>query len=1267
MEKAYKFLLLAVLMALGATGVKAETISLEEVPFCTWDGWGADARSTGTADCAWVIGESTGLPYGDSSVKNYADLSNYTKLVVVVSEGTPRFLLNRDMDEGQFNSDESQSHLIEYPKNGTWVDRYFSSAAGENEGETVYTVDLKAIAKDKGFAHLHAIKGANWSNVTVVSMEVERQAKAPVGWTSIINNGNIESDDLSSFCVALDAVNVSGTQDATAEDGAGVNGSRAITVETLAGATEDWATQFFVKLNELIPEGTQWRFTMDVKADLDATVGSGSHEAPRAWFAGGIIPEFSVSDQWSTVTAEGTIGADMTKLQSIAFDLNRDRDHVNKFYFDNINFEVFKLGTVAEFSNDVVMIDFGFDTNIPELVKACGRPRLMFPMDCASVKVNGEPVQLYSVEGFADGRFYVFLENAASESDEVEVTFVNPADPAYRVIYASGAMTGQDVKDFTGIATLNAEIEDNDGYPYDYLTPVVIAADPEDGSFNLPNSLKDFKLTFDKEVDCAALVATINGEPLTVTPATDFATDITLTANVNGDLATDAYTIHVTKIYGKLRLADEVFGDTTYTINIGKVEYDPEDQPKEMLDPAYFANCSSNGIPEGFIVNFNGEERNFMSSYGSGPRMFDFPSGGDFTKGLYFREGFVEYGTMDGYALTLEAGKKYYIRFNSAMWKDNGSSMRFRILNPENEAVLTQMISNTPNVNGNTSAAVSGSTFTEIKFFPEADGNYTLRWESANSETADPGYMEILLANVAVKYSPNQVGLEYVELLNTALQNAKSTRDANADERYAGEAFTALVDAIEKYEAEKDGYTAPSQFETAAQTLDEAAQAMKDHRQLCDGYDEIIKKAIDVVRQNKENKFAGTNLYTEISEAVDKYHGTSEWKDVADHEADPEAAENWQLFYSYDVLTDDAALKEAIAELTDISNTAALLFTEGKSTPGGSDNGKGTGVAVLIERLRLGAEALKSLDEEDNPVVEKANNALTDNDKLAEDIKYALKLNVYGKLKEPDNTLFEGVVDETTLETVTPKYDMTAFVKNPNIYKQEPNMNFTDESVPGWVVPEGFNRPGLSVGWGQPYNMEGIAEDCMFQTWGGSYRVEQTITDLPAGVYTISYGFTERNSEAEALEGSFMYAKTSEHEEWEDGATLDIVSIGQAFPFAEQNKYLIEGIKVVDGKLTIGVNAGSASHTFFNDIRVYMTGAAEGFDYAAAYAELLNAPKEGDVNGDGQVGIGDIICITNYMADEPNGITLEQADVNGDGEVGIGDIISITNIMAGGE
>ena len=58
---------------------------------------------------------------------------------------------------------------------------------------------------------------------------------------------------------------------------------------------------------------------------------------------------------------------------------------------------------------------------------------------------------------------------------------------------------------------------------------------------------------------------------------------------------------------------------------------------------------------------------------------------------------------------------------------------------------------------------------------------------------------------------------------------------------------------------------------------------------------------------------------------------------------------------------------------------------------------------------------------------------------------------------------------------------------------------------------------------------------------------------------------------------------------------------------------------------------------------------------------------EGDVNLDKQVGIGDIVAITNVMAGTDADVNIKDlADVNGDGTVGIGDIVAITNIMAGG-
>ena len=156
---------------------KADQADLSDVPFQMWDGW-VDANPTGTADCAYTIG-TTGAgsnAYGDPGVNNYADLSGYAKLIIVTTEGTPRMLFNRDVDNGQCSDNEAESHLIDNTNAGcmTWAAKYFSSKAGANEGETIWTVDLAQMVKDKGYAHLHAIKN-NWGapDLIITSMKVE--------------------------------------------------------------------------------------------------------------------------------------------------------------------------------------------------------------------------------------------------------------------------------------------------------------------------------------------------------------------------------------------------------------------------------------------------------------------------------------------------------------------------------------------------------------------------------------------------------------------------------------------------------------------------------------------------------------------------------------------------------------------------------------------------------------------------------------------------------------------------------------------------------------------------------------------------------------------------------------------------------------------------------------------------------------------------------------------------------------------------------------
>ena len=144
--------------------------------FFQWTDW-TDAEPTASAYCEYKIDEASGQPYGDPSVNNYADLSEYATLEVTATAGSPRFLFNRDVAEGQWSETEADSHLIDNTKGG-WSAKYFTSQ-DNGDGSTTYVVDIAAIVADKGFAHLMAIKGANWADVTVTEMKLGYVGEQP--------------------------------------------------------------------------------------------------------------------------------------------------------------------------------------------------------------------------------------------------------------------------------------------------------------------------------------------------------------------------------------------------------------------------------------------------------------------------------------------------------------------------------------------------------------------------------------------------------------------------------------------------------------------------------------------------------------------------------------------------------------------------------------------------------------------------------------------------------------------------------------------------------------------------------------------------------------------------------------------------------------------------------------------------------------------------------------------------------------------------------
>lgn len=874
------------------------------------------------------------------------------------------------------------------------------------------------------------------------------------------------------------------------------------------------------------------------------------------------------------------------------------------YYIDNVLVEEAEIAGV-KFRDDVIQVDFGYETNIKDLVKAnTAEGRVILPNDCVTLSINGEVVEILSVELLDDGYLYIFCGDVypTSEEDKVVVSFRNP-EGANQIQYKGNkhprVLSGDVVVRAFANEAGRYDAEIPDVYSYAYETPKLVKAVPENGAFNLPNNISEFALTFNKTADCSLIEATLTGdngssEKLVATPAEGLSKEVVFKRAAEGDLPTGEYTLYVTKIFPERMLGEDIYGEQTITMYVGQVEADPNDTARVVYKDN-FKEKGANYIPEGWEICNDGNIA-ATGNAGSGPRIFKFTGGGDFEFAMYVRtggnangeaedQGYAQYGQTDEYLITLEEGDKYQLSFNAAAWKGT-PWVKCYIIAPSGEIAMQSINACLPNLNGSTGASTMNSTKVSMEFKAPETGNYKIKWVPCAKEDGSSGsWLEIMLGNVRLDYVPASPASRYDGMLKNAVEAAKTCRDTNSGERYLGEAWTALDELIKKYDGQR--FTAPSAYETAVAELEAAVNTLNKHVSLINTYDGLIagdNSAQALVDKYAESKFNGTEYYLSLVEVNNKYTGR--------------------------LLTDDAELEAAIAELTKAINLCKNMFTVANVNDKGIGSQTGTsGVAALTERIRTGIAVAKKLGvAEDDAVIVEAEKALIDDDGVAEAVKKLVKKELYGKLKEPGNGLFDTKVDEITLEEYTDSFDMTVFVKNPNLYlindnKIDGNHRVTDGddvSVPGWKISvgEGYEVT-LSTGWGWTLSAENPFVDGMIQNWARSFRAEQTITDLPAGIYTIMGGFGERESSAEA-EDSYFFIKTSADEE---DQKVHAPVIGQTFPYSN---LAFTNVVITDGKLTLGAVASGGSHVFFNNIQLFMKNSAEGFDYATAYQEIID-------------------------------------------------------------
>ena len=165
--------------------------------------------------------------------------------------------------------------------------------------------------------------------------------------------------------------------------------------------------------------------------------------------------------------------------------------------------------------------------------------------------------------------------------------------------------------------------------------------------------------------------------------------------------------------------------------------------------------------------------------------------------------------------------------------------------------------------------------------------------------------------------------------------------------------------------------------------------------------------------------------------------------------------------------------------------------------------------------------------------------------------------------------------------------------------------------VEGWTNVSG--NPAAWSSWNgnvSHSNKTAYVEDCALHPgWHAVAAVEQTITDLPAGIYTIKYNGWDNS---DTSDGTYAYVKTSETPAVEEGAELD-KNVNYAAYLDMSSKSIpsdgIQNIVVTDGVLTVGFAWGGQSQAFLEYVNVLMTAPAN-VDYSALYTEAAAAGIE---------------------------------------------------------
>lgn len=598
----------------------------------------------------------------------------------------------------------------------------------------------------------------------------------------------------------------------------------------------------------------------------------------------------------------------------------------------------------------------------------------------------------------------------------------------------------------------------------------------------------------------------------------------------------------------------------------------------EIVFEEKFGSSANNAAPaagSGWKIYAGGNAKNPGQDYNyNGARMFDLGYK-NLTKGFYngmagakdtdyliYGQGGVttlEDGTeVEEPTLKFDGGKVQFTYY-CTNWKTDSQRQTLDVLDMDGNVVYSRTDEIKPNPGGDRNASIEAQKVQFTQFFDA--GQYMLKFYTDG---------EGFVGNLTIE-TVSSPAIQWKHMLNLALEPAREELAlAMAEDKYDGKTRVALDAAIKDYS--NPSLHSPKEYEAAIAELENLVRTSAARRANIDGYAESLEKLTTLISDNAETKYVGLEQYPTAQKLVETYKEVDCTK------------------------LEDEELNSAVKGFKD---SYALL-----------DNMIKQCVGLLTEQITTLAEQIVKMDETqaDSEVILAAGNALTDDQALVRVLKLKLTETIYTKIAAGEK-LFE-VTDEEVGITTPESLNLTGMIQNANFYtdaiKQKDGAKANEKSFPGWDIEIKQNSILADWGWGGPYNASEtcpISQAAVCTAWGTSeVYVKQDIADIPVGIYTLKIGVGDgTKKEDESL--SYGFAKSGEQAD-----TIIVANDGGARALVACEMMNIK-VNAAEGANTGVATLGGAlksrgDFSKIDEAEMYLTGALDGFDYAAAAAAI---------------------------------------------------------------